>query len=138
VGYRGLIGIQWGHEEKHWLKEVYSQDTSAFPNSLRANLDLWKEGLIAKIFDISKEGKGILQKVPATNNALKYFGVNAHKLWEVVKYLVPLINPMKSARVTGKMANSVVALYLGKKVSWARVLEEVIGNQVRLLGPNNL
>jgi hypothetical protein len=111
----------------------------------------WKEGLIAKIFDISKEGKGILQKVPATNNALKYFGVNAHKkewwkfsdfqadkLWEVVKYLVPLINPMKSARVTGKMANSVVALYLGKKVSWARVLEEVIGNQVRLLGPNNL
>jgi hypothetical protein len=61
------------------------------------------------------------------------------ELQEVLKYLVPLINPMKQARITGKLANSVVeSLYMGKKVSWARVLEEVIGNQVRLLGPNNL
>jgi hypothetical protein len=71
--------IQWGHEENRWLKEVYNQDTSAFPNSLRPNPDLWKEGLIAEIFDISKEVKAMRQKVPATNSALKYFGVTAHK-----------------------------------------------------------
>jgi hypothetical protein len=111
MGCGGLMGFQWGHEEKHWLKEVYSQDTSAFPNSVREKPDLEKEGLIAEIFDISKKGKGMPQKVQAVNNALKCFGVNAHKkegwkfsdcqddkLQEVLKNLVPLINPMKLAR----------------------------------------
>jgi hypothetical protein len=108
--------------------------------------------LIAEVFGISKEGMGMPQKVPATNSALKYFAVTAHKregwkfldcqddeLRDVLRYLVPLINPMKPARITGKLANSVVeSLYMDKKVSWARVLEEVIGNQIRLLGPTNL
>jgi hypothetical protein len=131
MGCGGLMGIQWGHNEKHWLKEVCSQDTSAFSNSVRANPNLWKEGLIAEIFDMSKEEKGMPQIVPIMNNALKYFGIKVHKnegckfldcqdneLQKVLKYLVPLITPMKPARVIGKMANSVVeSLYLGKKVS---------------------
>jgi hypothetical protein len=39
MGCSGLMGFQWGHEEKNWLKEVYSQDTSAFPNTVRENPD---------------------------------------------------------------------------------------------------
>jgi hypothetical protein len=46
---------------------------------------------------------------------------------------------MKLARVTGKMANTVVeSLFLDKKVSWDRVLEDVMANQAKLLGPDNL
>jgi hypothetical protein len=46
---------------------------------------------------------------------------------------------MKPARVTGKLANTVVeCLFLDKKVSWARVLEEVMAGQVKLLGLDNL
>jgi hypothetical protein len=53
--------------------------------------------------------------------------------------LTPLINPLKPASVSGKMANRVVeSLFLGKKVPWARVLEDVVVNQVKLLGPDNL
>jgi hypothetical protein len=41
--------------------------------------------------------------------------------------------------VTIWVTSSVVeCLYQGKKISWARVFEEVIDQQVRLLGPNNL
>jgi hypothetical protein len=90
--------------------------------------------------------------VPAVNHALKYFAGSAHKkdgwkflectddgLQDVLKYLMPLINPMKPARVTNKMANTVVeSLFLVKKVSWAGVLEDVMANQVKLLGQNNL
>jgi hypothetical protein len=123
-----------------------------FPNTVRANPEVWKEELIAEIFKISKEGKGMPVQLPPVNNALSHFLVKAQfkegwkfldclggELREVLKYLVPLINPMKLGRVSGKLENSVVeSLYLGKKLSWARVLEEVIDQQVWLLGPNNL
>jgi hypothetical protein len=86
------------------------------------------------------------------NHALKYFADSAPKkdgwkflectddgLQDVLKYLMALINPMKPARVTNKMANTVVeSLFLDKKVSWARVLEDVMANQVKLLGLDNL
>jgi hypothetical protein len=46
---------------------------------------------------------------------------------------------MKPNWVTGRVANSVVkSLYQSKNISWARVFEEVIDQQIRLLGPNNL
>jgi hypothetical protein len=43
---------------------------------MRANPELWI--LIAEIFKISKEGKGILTNVHPVNNALDYFLVKAH------------------------------------------------------------
>jgi hypothetical protein len=152
MGCEGLLDFQWGHEEEKWLQEIYKKDMSAFPSTGGANPDLWKEELIADIFGISKVGMGMPQRVPAVNHALKYFASSAHKkegwrflecqdagLRDVLKYLMPLINPMKPARVTCKLANTVVeSLFLGKKVSLARVLEDVVANQVKLLGPHNL
>jgi hypothetical protein len=53
--------------------------------------------------------------------------------------MTPLVNPMKPARVTGKLATTMVeCLYLEKKVLWAKVLEEVIAQQVKLMGLKNL
>jgi hypothetical protein len=124
---------------------------SAFPSTVKANPDLWKEDLIAKVFGISKVGLGMPQKVSRFNHALKDFVSKAHQkegwkflkcqdagLRDVLKFLTPLVNPMKLARVTGKLANTAVeCLFLDKKVSWARILEDVMAQQVKLLGPDN-
>jgi hypothetical protein len=46
---------------------------------------------------------------------------------------------MKPARITGKFASRVAEnLYLSKPVSWAHILEDVIAQQVKLMGPKNL
>jgi hypothetical protein len=53
--------------------------------------------------------------------------------------MTTVVNPMKPARVTSKLATTVVeCLFLDKKVHWARVLEEVMAQQVKLMGPHNL
>jgi hypothetical protein len=47
--------------------------------------------------------------------------------------------PTKPNRVTVRVASLVVeCLYHGKKICWARVFEEVIEQQARLLGPKNV
>jgi hypothetical protein len=48
------------------------KDMSAFPSMIRANPDLWKQDLIAEVFDISRVGLGIPQKVSGLNHTLKY------------------------------------------------------------------
>jgi hypothetical protein len=55
------------------VQEIYKKDMSAFPSTVWANPDLWKEELIAEGFGISKVGMGMPQKVPAVNHVLKYF-----------------------------------------------------------------
>jgi hypothetical protein len=129
------------------LNNIYNKDMSVFSNTIRANPSLWKKGLIAKVFGISKKGMAMPQKVPAVNNSLKYFGGSAHKkeglkfldckveeLRDVLNYMTPQINPMKLASVTGKITNIVVeSFYLHRKVFWARILEDVMANHIKLL-----
>jgi hypothetical protein len=65
MGCGGLMEFNWGHEDKHWLEEIANRCShfGLFPNTIRANLELWKEDLIAEVFKIPKEGKGIPTKV---------------------------------------------------------------------------
>jgi hypothetical protein len=85
IGCEGLLDFQWGHEEEKWLNEIYNKDMLAFPSTVRANLDLWKEELIAEVFGISKVGMGMPRKVPAVNHALKSFAGKDHSKegWEI-------------------------------------------------------
>jgi hypothetical protein len=46
---------------------------------------------------------------------------------------------MKPGRITGKFASRVAeCLYVNKPMSWAQVLEDVIAQQVKLMGPKSL
>jgi hypothetical protein len=50
---------------------------------------------------------------------------------EVLKFLLPLVNPNKLSRVTIQVASTMVDCLMNKnKTIWARVLEEVIRKQV--------
>jgi hypothetical protein len=60
-------------------------------------------------------------------------------LRDVFKFLTPLVNPMKPARITSKFSTIVVeCLFFDKKVSWVQVLADVLAQQVKLMGPKNL
>jgi hypothetical protein len=145
----GLLDFPWYHEEPAWLQEIWRKDMSTFPSTVRANPDVWKEDMIAKVLGICREGLGLPYKVKGHNYVKKYFTGKAHTkegwkfleckddaLQDVFKFMMPLVNPMKPARVTGKLATTMVeCLFLEKKVLWARVLEEVIAQQVKLMGP---
>jgi hypothetical protein len=125
---------------------------SVIPGTIRANPDLWKEDMKAEVLAICREGLGLPYKVTGFNHAVQYFGSKAHRkegwkflegkddtLQDVLKFLTSLVNPVKPARVTGKLATTVVeCLFLDKKVSWAKVLEEVMAQQVKLMGPRNV
>jgi hypothetical protein len=144
-----LLDVPWYHEEPAWLQEIWRKDRSAFPNTVRANPELWKENMIAEVFGICREGLGLPYKVKGHNYAKNYFTSKAHTkegwkfseckdeaLRDVFKFLTPLVNPLKPARITGKFATTVVeCLFFDKKVSWAKVLEEVRAQQVKLMEP---
>jgi hypothetical protein len=148
----GLLDISWHHEEPAWLQEIWKKDRSAFPNTVRANPELVNEKMIAEVFGICREGLGLPYKVKGHNYAKDYFTSDAHMkegwkfseckdeaLRDVFKFLTPLVNPMKLARITGKFAITVVeCLFFDKKVSWGQVLAEVLAQQVKLMGPKNL
>jgi hypothetical protein len=59
IGCKCLLDFQSGHEEEKRLKEIYNKDMSAFPSTVRANPNLWKERLIAEVFGISKVEMGM-------------------------------------------------------------------------------
>jgi hypothetical protein len=74
----GLLEVPWHHEEPEWLQEIWRKDRSAFPNTVRANPDLWKENMIAEVFGICREGLGLPYKVKGHNYAENYFTGKAH------------------------------------------------------------
>jgi hypothetical protein len=69
----------------------------------------------------------------------KFLECNNEELWDVFKFLTPLVSPMKLARITGKFATTVVeCLLYSKQVSWVQVLADLLAQQVKLMGPKNL
>jgi hypothetical protein len=77
--------------------------------------------MIAKVLGIFREGLGLPYKVKGHNYAKKYFTSKAHSkegwkfleckddaLRNVFKFMTPLVNPMKPARVTSKLSSTVV------------------------------
>jgi hypothetical protein len=152
MGCAGLLGVIWHHEEPAWLQEIWKKDQSAFPNTVRADSGLWREDLLGEIFGLNRDGVSLPYEVKGHNLAKSYFTKEANpKEWwkflecnneelrDVLKFLTPLVNPMKQARITGKFASTVVScLFFGKPVLWAQVLAEVLAQQVKLMGPKNL
>jgi hypothetical protein len=64
---------------------------------------------------------------PDTKEGWKFWDCIDDEVWDALRFLVPLTNPMKPGRVTIWVASTVVkCIFQGKKVSWARVFE-VIG-----------
>jgi hypothetical protein len=59
----GLLNILWHHEEPAWLQEIWKKDRLAFPNTMRANPELWNEKMIAEVFSIYREVLGLPYKV---------------------------------------------------------------------------
>jgi hypothetical protein len=139
MGCAGLLGVIWHHEEPAWLQEIWKKDQSAFPNTVRADSGLWREDLLGEIFGLNRDGVSLPYEVKGHNLAKSYFTKEANpKEWwkflecnneelrDVLKFLTPLVNPMKQARITRKFASTVVScLYFGKRVLWAQVLAEV-------------
>jgi hypothetical protein len=117
----GLLEVPWHHEEPEWLQEIWKKDMLVFLGTVRANPDQWKEDMIAEVFGICREGLGLPYKVTRFNHAVQYFGSKANQkegwkfleckddaLWDILKFLTPLVKSMKPARVTGKLATTVV------------------------------
>jgi hypothetical protein len=83
--------------------------------------------------------KGYFTKEANPKEGWKFSECNNKELRDVFKFLRPLVNPMKQARITGKFASTGVScLFFGKPVLWALVLAEVLAQQVKLMGPKNL
>jgi hypothetical protein len=151
MGCEGLLDVAWHHKEPAWLQEIWGKDRSAFPNTIRADPALFREDLLGKVFGIKRDGVPLPVKVKGFNYAAKYFTYDPNtkegwkfseckneELRDVFEFLTPLVNPMKPARITGKLASRVVEnLYINKLVSWAQILENVIAQQVKLMGPKN-
>jgi hypothetical protein len=152
MGCAGLLDVTWHHEEPAWLQEIWKRDRSAFPNTVRADPGSWREELLGEIFGLNRDWVSLPYKVKGHNLAVGYFTKKANpkegwkfsectkeELRDLFEFLTPLINPMKQSRITNKFASTVVScLYFGKPVSWAQVLAEVLAQQVRLMGPNNV
>jgi hypothetical protein len=135
-----------------WLQEIWKKDRSAFPNTVKANLELWNVKILAEVFGLCREGLGLPYKVKGHNLAKSYFTTepnlkegwkflecNNEALWDVFKFMRPLVNPMKPASIIGKFSIRVVeCLFFGKQVLWAQVLADVLAQQVKLMRPKNL
>jgi hypothetical protein len=123
----GLLEVPWHHEEPEWLQEIWKKDMSVYPSTIGANPNCWKENMIAEVFGICREGLGLPHKVVGFNHALQYFGSKDDALRDNLKFLTRLVNPMKPAKVNHKLATIVLKFpFLDKKVSWARVLEDIM------------
>ena len=143
--------MAWHHEESAWLQEVWGKDRSVFPNTVRANPALWREDLMGRVFGLERDGVPLASKVKGHNYAAEYFtcDLNLKEGWkfsecrneelkDIFEFLTPIVNPMKQTRITGKFASRVVEnLYCDKSVSWAQVLEGVIAQQVKTMGPKS-
>ena len=106
---------------------------------------------MGKVFGLERDGVPLLKKIKGTNYAAEFFSykLNPKEGWkfsecakeelrDLFEFLTPLINPMKPNRITGKLASRVVEnLYYDKPVSWAQILEDVIAQQVKTMGPKS-
>ena len=151
MGCEGLLDVAWHHEEPAWLTEVWCRDPAGFPNTIRSMSETWREDLMGKVFGLERDGVPLPTKIKGTNYAAEFFScpLNPKEGWkflecakeelrDLFEFLTPLINPMKPTRITGKLASRVVEnLYYDKPVSWAQILEDVIAQQVKTMGPKS-
>jgi hypothetical protein len=112
-------------------------------NTIRVQYDKWTKEIIAMAFQISKEGIG-LKKSAQAKPYMKYFEeepnptdgwrfdqCSNHDLREVLKFLIPLIEPNKPTRLNvGPIATIANCLLGDLKVSWADILSEAVEKEV--------
>jgi hypothetical protein len=106
---------------------------------------------MGKVFGLERDGVPLPSKVKGFNHAAKYFtwDLNPKEGWkfsecrkeefrDIFEFLTPIINPMKQTRITRKFVSRVVEnLYYDKSVSWAQILEGMIAQQVKTMGPKS-
>ncbi|CAM6129143.1 unnamed protein product [Calypogeia fissa] len=124
---------------------VTSTPPNEFQNSVRAQPESWTAELISKVFGMNLDGEGYILR--GENFTAPYFdgNINPKEGWvlrkcnhiplrRVLAFLVPLIYPERPNRVTVKIGSTIIASYLRmRKISWPKILEDVISKQVKIL-----
>ncbi|CAM6098715.1 unnamed protein product [Calypogeia fissa] len=143
MGCAPLLDLPWLFLNEEFVKEVISNSPPVqFPNNIRAAPSTWTTNLISQALGLSLEGEGFTNRsenltspcfkgMISGKEGWKLSQCSDQDLYRVMAFLLPLLYPEKSMRVTVSVGGTIIASYIGQKViSWPKILEDVISKQV--------
>ncbi|CAM6093915.1 unnamed protein product [Calypogeia fissa] len=146
MGCAPLLDLPWGFMNEDFIREVATISIpSEFQGTVRGLPSKWTSDFIAAALGLSNVGEGIS---PKSENLTKPFftgEMDPKDGWKlsqcsdpallaVLSFLLPILSPLKPRRLTVRICSTLVGAYTGRRyLSWPKVLEEVISNQVKSL-----
>jgi hypothetical protein len=137
--------MTWSFLDEEMIREAHnSTPPKEFHNTIRASPKKWTKELIAQVYHLPLDGQGMI--LTKENHIAPYFKckIDSKGGWKVSQcqdsrmraifaFMIPLIHPDKSRRVTIKIGNTIEAAYQSKKkISWATIFAEAIQRSLKI------
>jgi hypothetical protein len=146
MGCSGLLEKPWGFKDDWIVRELLDGVSSEFEHSIRASPIRWTEECWRGVYNFSKGSGGMagrkdeyvkdcFQSLPSPKDG--YAIEDCTDVWHkrVLAFLVPILYPKKTNRVTLTMDNTIFgALNGGRKVNWARIISNLVVQLVARVG----